>query len=116
MKDNMKDIVVKKLDKSRKTRTFLDGSKRSVVILESVTIGKGEYLPGWQWSKHAGPQTGKGSEAHIGYILSGKMATKSPDGKEATIGPGDAFEVSPGYDAWVIGDEPCVALDFEYLG
>lgn len=33
-----------------------------------------------------------------------------------TIGPGDAFEVKPGHDAWVLGDETCVALDFEYLG
>ncbi len=112
----MKNLAVKNLDKGKKTRTFLDGSKRSVVILESVAIGRGEYLPGWRWSKHAGPQTGKPSQAHIGFILSGRMVVKRSDGKESTVGKGDAFELSPGHDAWVLGDEPCVALDFENLG
>ncbi|MEU8800381.1 hypothetical protein [Spirillospora sp. NPDC048819] len=34
------------------------------------------------------------------------------DGSEGEVGPGDVFVVAPGHDAWVIGDEPCVALDF----
>jgi hypothetical protein len=37
---------------------------------------------------------------------------KDPSGNEAEIAPGDAFEIAPGSDAWVIGDEPCIALDF----
>ena len=110
----MEEIIAKNVE-SENTRTFLDGSKRSVAVLGTVTIGRGEYLPGWQWSKHAGPQTGKNSEAHIGYVLSGKMVIHSADGKETTVGPGEAFEAQPGHDAWVIGDDPCVALDFEYL-
>lgn len=111
----MADAVSLNIDKSLKTRTFLDGSKRSVVILETVAVGKGEYLPGWQWSKHAGVQTGKPSERHIGYIISGKMRVKSPKGEELTVGAGEAFELSPGHDAWVVGNETCVALDFENL-
>ena len=111
----MAEITAKNLDSTENSRTFLDGSKRTVVVLGSVAIGRGEYLPGWKWSKHARPQTGKNSEAHIGYILSGQMAVKGADGKEVKIGPGDAFEVKPGHDAWVVGNEPCVALDFEHL-
>ena len=112
---NMADITAKNLDSAENSRTFLDGSKRTVVVLGSVAIGRGEYLPGWKWSKHARPQTGKNSEAHIGYILSGQMVVRGADGKEATLRPGDAFEVQPEHDAWVVGDEPCVALDFEHL-
>ena len=111
----MAEITVKNLDSAEKSRTFLDGSKRTVVVLNSVAIGRGKYLPGWRWSKHARPQTGKDSESHIGYILSGQMVVKGADGKEVTVGPGDAFEVQPGHDGWVVGDEPCVALDFEHL-
>ncbi len=111
----MVKIIAKNLNSSEKLHTFLDGSKRTVVVLDSVTIGKGEYLPGWKWSKHAGPQTGKNSEAHIGYIVSGQMIVCGDDGKEVTVGSGDAFEVKPGHDAWVVGDDPCIALDFEYL-
>jgi hypothetical protein len=40
------------------------------------------------------------------------MAVRSAGGKKITVGPGMAFEVQPGHDAWVVGDEPCVALDF----
>ena len=98
------------------SQAFLDGSKRTAGILETVAIGKGEYLPGWKWSKHAGAMTGKESEAHIGYILSGEMIIKNSDGKEIKVGPGEAFEVGPGHDAWVAGNNTCVALDFTYLG
>ncbi|MBZ9569383.1 cupin domain-containing protein [Patescibacteria group bacterium] len=111
----MIDITVKNSDSDENLRTFLDGSKRSVIVLESITIGRGEYLPGWRWSKHAGPQTGKDSEVHIGFILSGQMTVRAASGKEVTVGPGTAFEVQPGHDAWVVGDEPCVALDFKCI-
>jgi mannose-6-phosphate isomerase-like protein (cupin superfamily) len=108
-------IKVKNLGNNEKSWTFLDGSKRTAVILESVFIGRGTYLPGWKWSEHVGKQTGKNSEAHIRYIISGQMAIRGLDGKEIYVGPGDAFEVGPGHDAWVVGDEPCVAIDFGTL-
>jgi len=112
----MTDVIVKNLENSSEdSRTFLDGSKRTVVVLKTVAIGRGEYLPGWKWSEHAGPQTGKSSEAHIGYIISGQMIVQGPGGKEVTVGPGDGFEMQPGHDAWVVGNEPCIALDFYYL-
>lgn len=108
-------IIAKKLDQADKSWTFLDGSTRTAVILESVAIGSGKYLPGWQWSKHVGAQTGKTSQSHIGYVISGSFLIKGPDGEEVTVGPGEAFEIGPGHDAWVLGDQPCVALDFEHL-
>ena len=107
------ELLAKSLSRAEKSRTFLDGSTRSVVILETVAIGRGEYRPGWQWSAHAGAQTGKPSAAHIGYVVSGRMTIRTAGGGEVTVGPGEAFEVGPGHDAWVAGDEPCVALDFE---
>ena len=94
---------------------FLDGSRRGAVELESAAIGWGEYLPGWRWSEHVGKQTGKPSLAHIGYVISGQMRIRSADGLETTVSAGEAFEVGAGHDAWVLGDAPCVALDFEHL-
>jgi mannose-6-phosphate isomerase-like protein (cupin superfamily) len=61
---------------------------------------------------HAGPQTRKQSENHIGYIISGRMKVKDPTGIETEINPGEAFEIGPGSDAWVFGKESCIALDF----
>lgn len=108
------DPIIKNAD-AENIRTFLDGSKRSVAILDSVAIGRGEYLPGWKWSEHVGKQTGKSSEAHIGLVISGQMMLRTPEGKEVSVGPDEAFEIKAGHDAWVVGDKPCVALDFEYL-
>ena len=102
------------LANSEQSRTFLDGSSRSTVQLRSAVLGLGTYLPGWKWSLHAGPQTGQSSINHIGYIISGRMAVQDSAAQQQQLGPGEAFEVSPGHDAWVMGDVPCVALDFAH--
>ena len=107
-----KEIVVKNLRLSENTREFIDGSSRSAEKLRTSYIGLGTYKPGWCWSKHAGKQTGKRSQNHIGYVISGSLVIKSPSGEEQIIGPGDAFELTAGHDAWVNGTEPCIALDF----
>lgn len=106
------EIFAKNLQDPDQSSIFPDGSNRSTVLLKTVEIGLGTYQPGWQWSLHAGPQTGKISENHVGYIVSGYMMIQGSDGSEKKVGPGDGFEVSPGHDAWVVGKEPCIALDF----
>lgn len=93
-------------------RKFIDGSTRSFAPLRTAAIGFGTYQPGWKWSLHAGPQTGKDSENHIGYVISGQMMVKDPSGNEAVVNPGEAFEIVAGSDAWVIGNKNCIALDF----
>jgi hypothetical protein len=93
-------------------RVFLDGSTRSHARLRSVSVGLGVYQPGWQWSRHAGPQTGKAPENHVGYVLSGAMMIQDTEGREQRVEPGFAFEIEAGGDAWVVGSEPCTALDF----
>jgi len=93
-------------------RVFLDGSTRSHVVLRTAVVGFGSYQPGWRWSLHAKPQTGKDSENHIGYVISGRMMVKDSFGNEVQIESGCAFEIAPGSDAWVIGEDPCIALDF----
>lgn len=105
-------IVIGKPADASNLRVFIDGSTRSYTALKTASIGLGTYKPGWQWSIHAGPQIGKPSENHIGYVISGQMMVKDPVGNEAKVGPGEAFEISAGSDALVVGDEPCIALDF----
>ena len=108
-------IKVGDLSSSEESRSFLDGSHRSVVRLRSAVIGSGTYLPGWKWSLHAGAQNESPSENHVGYVISGCMIIQDSDGNEQKVGPGEAFEVSPGHDAWVVGKVPCVALDFDHI-
>jgi len=92
--------------------TFLDGSERSVTRIGPTWIGRGRYLPGWRWSQHVRPIHGRESTVHAGFILSGRMAVRGIDGTEVIVRSGEAFYAAPGHDAWVLGDEQCVALDF----
>lgn len=107
-----KEIVVKNPMTNGKCFAFADGSERSACNLRSSYVGAGTYQPGWRWSIHAGGPGGYSSQNHIGYVLSGSLTVQTADGELAVVGPGEAFEVAPGHDAWVNGDEPCVALDF----
>jgi len=106
------EITIKELFNTDNIRKFIDGSYRSVEFLNTSYVGIGTYKPGWKWSVHAGVQTGNQSETHIGYIISGSFVVKGASGREEIVGPGQAFELTPGHDAWVYGDTPCVALDF----
>lgn len=92
----------------------------SSVTKRSVTVGKTyvartEYQPGWRWSKDMKPtaRTSSCQHHHLGVIFSGRMHIVSDEGGERIIGPGDAFDVPPGYDAWTVGDEPCVTIEFQ---
>jgi mannose-6-phosphate isomerase-like protein (cupin superfamily) len=49
---------------------------------------------------------------HNGYIESGRMHLVMDDGTEFDFGPGDVFVAPPGHDAWIVGNEPCIAFDF----
>jgi quercetin dioxygenase-like cupin family protein len=84
------------------------------VTVGGVTIGRGTIEPGWRWSEHIKPIAGTAScEApHTLYVMSGRLHVAMDDGTEGEIGPGMAAVIPPGHDAWVVGDEPCMTLDF----
>ena len=108
----MADSIVQKPEESDLILKFLDGSMHYTADLPSMKVGKGIYKPGWRWSVHTSSDQSGRDEKHIGYVLSGQMVIKSVSGEEIIIGPGEAFEITPNHDAWVLGNEPCVALDF----
>jgi len=107
-------IQKKSLDKPDETRPFKAKGKAQIVTLGSVTLGRGTFEPGWRWSEHVKPLAGTDTcqSGHTGYCLSGRMTVKMDDGAEESIGPGDAFTIAPGHDAWTVGNEPCVLIDF----
>jgi len=88
-----------------------------VVELDDWVVGKMTYQPGWHWSVDIKPIAGTDTcqYHHLGLTLSGRLRAQMSDGTELEIGPGDVFEIPPGHDAWVIGDEPWVSVDFEAM-
>jgi len=107
----------KSLDSSPdETRTFEKG-KIELAKLGDVTIGRATLEPGWSWEKRVKPlvNTNSCQAPHTQYMVSGRMKVVMDDGKEEEFGPGDALVVPPGHNAWGIGNEPVVAVDFTGL-
>ena len=88
-----------------------------VVELDDVVVGRMTYEPGWRWSSDVRPVAGTDTcqYHHLGVTLTGRLRVAMPDGTELEIGPGEVFEIPPGHDAWVVGDEPWVSVDFEAM-
>ena len=110
----MSVLEVKSFTAPDETRS-LPKTKVEVVTIGEMTAVKSTFEPGWRWSEHVQPKAGTAScqVLHFGYVLSGRMRVMMDDGKEAEFGPGSVVVISPGHDAWVVGDEPYVGLDFQ---
>lgn len=110
----MADIEVKNADSPDETRPFVDKGQAQVMKVGGTTIIRGTFEPGWRWSEHVKPLAGTEScqAGHTGYIVSGRMLVRMDDGTEQDIGPGSAVSIPAGHDAWIVGDETCVFIDF----
>jgi hypothetical protein len=109
----MSEILKKSFKTPEETRTFPKG-RLEIVTLDGITIGKSIFEPGWRWTEVMPPiaKTATCQAAHTNYILSGRLHVKMDDGTDKEYGPGDVGIIPPGHDAWVIGNEPCVMIDY----
>jgi hypothetical protein len=86
-----------------------------VVHLGPVPVLRVSHAPGWRWSVHTGPEAGSDRcpGTHVGVMLSGTMHVLERDGDEYDAGPGDVVSIAPGHDAWTVGAEPAVLIQFD---
>jgi class 3 adenylate cyclase len=86
----------------------------NVVALDDAAIGRIEYQPGWRWTTDVAPIAGgdRCEIHHMGYVISGHLHVEMRDGSALEANAGDVFEIPPGHDAWVVGDEPWVSIDW----
>jgi quercetin dioxygenase-like cupin family protein len=91
-----------------------DHGEISLVNFAGFTVGRAHLRPGWRWSTDVKPLAGTSTcqVTHRSYVVSGRLHVAMSDGRELELGPGDAHLVGPGHDAWVVGDEACVTIDF----
>jgi hypothetical protein len=89
--------------------------KLEIVNFGDMPITKATFEPGWRWSEHIRSIAGTDScqVPHFTYVIPGHLRTRMDDGTEFDLGPGDIAITATGHDAWVLGDEPCVGLDFQ---
>ncbi|HEU4604640.1 MAG TPA: cupin domain-containing protein [Nitrososphaera sp.] len=106
-------MVKKSANQPDETRRF-DKGRIDVTNVGDTPIGRATFEPGWKWSTSVKPivQTDSCQVNHTMYVISGKMHVRMDDGSEQEFGPGDTGIVPPGHDAWVVGNENFVGVDF----
>jgi quercetin dioxygenase-like cupin family protein len=94
-------------------RTFEKG-RLELLHTPAGDVGRMILEPGWRWSEHVRPIAGTDlcQQAHFGYQLAGRLRIQLADGTTIDAAPGQVGTIPPGHDAWVVGDEPCVLLDW----
>ena len=103
----------KSFAKPDETRVFPKG-KMELLSFGNGTVGKLTLEPGWRWSEHVKPIAGtEWCEApHFQFQASGRLHVVMADGAELDLGPGDVSALPSGHDAWVVGNEPVVLIDW----
>lgn len=110
----MAGIESRGFDSPDETRTP-DKTQVDVVRMSGATAARMSFEPGWKWSECVKPVAGTDScqVRHVGIVQSGNLHVQHEDGTELDIGPGQAYVIEPGHDAWVVGDEGFVGYEFE---
>lgn len=92
----------------------LPGVTLNLLRVGSLAVGYATVVPSFRWSTHLRKETDEPlcQIHHLQLLLSGRFAVEMDDGEYVEIGPNEIFDVPPGHDAWVLGDEPAVLLDF----
>jgi hypothetical protein len=105
---------LKSFAKPDEVREFPKG-RVELVKIGDVTIGRAVFEPGWRWLTSVQPLAGTMScEApHFQYHVSGVLKVRMDDGTELECRGGDVSLLPSGHDAWVVGNEPVVIVDFQ---
>jgi class 3 adenylate cyclase len=92
----------------------LPNGRADVVSLDEATVARSEFDPGWRWSIDLAPIMGTKScqVHHLGHAVSGILHVVMDDGDALDIPPGSIYEIPPGHDAWVVGGEPWVTVEW----
>jgi mannose-6-phosphate isomerase-like protein (cupin superfamily) len=109
----MAKLEVKNVGSPDETRKFEHG-KLDLVNVGDGAVGLTTFQPGWKWSNDVKPiaRTELCEAPHFIYQISGRMHVVMKDGSTHEFGPGDVGLIPPGHDAWVLGNEPAVAIDW----
>lgn len=110
----MESAELKSFGKPDDVREFPKG-RLELLNVGGVTVGRAVFEPGWRWSTSVQPiaQTKSCEAPHFQYHVSGTLMILMDDGTQLECRPGDVSLLPSGHDAWVVGDEPAVVVDFQ---
>ena len=101
-------------DEPDDTVTF-DHGRVNLLKFGSLAIGQEVLEPGWRWSVHVKPIAGteRCEFRHVSFLLEGRIGVESRDGEIREFTAGEVVDIAPGHDAWVVGEQPAVTIDFQ---
>ena len=110
----MKKLEAKSMNRPDEVRSF-DKGKVELVKIGGATVGRAVFQPGWKWSDSVRPlaKTKSCEAPHFQYHVSGTLRVKMDDGTQVDLKAGDVSLLPSGHDAWVVGNEPAVLVDFQ---
>lgn len=99
--------------KPDEVREFPNG-RAEILNVGGSELGRLILQPGWRWSNDVKPiaKTDSCQAPHFQYHVSGRLAIRMDDGSEFIASPGDVTSLPQGHDAWVVGNEPVVVVDW----
>ncbi|MGH2951744.1 MAG: cupin domain-containing protein [Solirubrobacterales bacterium] len=108
----MAQATGKSFESPDETRPFEGKGRLDIVEIAGRKVGRAVFEPGWKWSNNVKPiaQTESCQVHHVHYCESGRMTVHMDDGTDIEVEPGSVYEIPPGHDAEVVGDEACVML------
>jgi hypothetical protein len=110
----MNKAQLKDFGKPDEVREFPNG-RVELIHMDGKVIGRAIFEPGWKWSTSVQPlaKTKSCEAPHFQYHISGILRIKMDDGQEIECKPGSLSLLPSGHDAWVVGNEPAVVIDFQ---
>jgi hypothetical protein len=114
--DRAMAIILKHLDDPDERYDYGSAGDLGITYAGDSMVARSVMLPGWSWDEYVKPHTDGDQSCqltHHEYVVSGQIRYLTDEGDEVVAGPGDHLWIGPGHRAWVVGDEPCVTVDFE---
>ena len=110
----MAKMELKNFDTPDEVRAFPNG-RVELIKVGGGMIGRAVLEPGWRWSTSIKPvaKTKSCEAPHLQYHLAGTLAVLMDDGTAKFCRPGDVSCLPSGHDAWVVGNETAIVVDFQ---
>lgn len=106
----MSGLEIRSFDAPDEELSDLEKARAQRIDMGAVSAWRFVFEPGWRYTEHFEPQLCQAP--HAGYVVSGALGLVMADGTEGEAGPGSIVTIAPGHDAWTVGDESCVFVDF----
>ncbi len=108
----MEGVVVRSLDSPDQVAEFGPRGIGHVVEVGDAFLVRSVLQPGWSWDEDVNPGGESCGMTHREYVLSGRIRYEMDDGSSAEAGAGDFIVVGPGHRGSVVGEVPCIMLDW----